>query len=103
MIAKVDFRLFAIPVSGKIIRTGIWNGRHDYSNIPSPEQLDVAGGPELILVQVNRPTNGFEGRSSLALTKALAAKADSIVHWAKDTKTFNSIVEELSKVGSELT
>jgi hypothetical protein len=103
MIAKVDFRLFAIPVSRKTIRTGVWNGRSDYSNIPNPEQLDGAGGPELVLVQVNRPTNGFEGRSSLALTEALAPKPDSIVHWAKDTKTFHSIVEELSKAGPELT
>jgi hypothetical protein len=103
MIAGVDFRLFAIPVSGKTIRTGVWNGRRDYSHAPSPEQLGVAGGPELVVVQVNRPTNGFEGRSSLALTEALAPKADSIVHWAKDTKTFNSIFEELSKAGPELT
>lgn len=104
MIANVDFRLFEISIKGRKVRTGVWNGREDYSNIPGPEQLDnLVGGPKLIIVQVNRPTNGFEGRSSLELTKVMAKDADSIVHWAKNTKTFNSIVKELSKAGQELT
>ena len=104
MIAGVNFRLFEIQAGEKKIRTGVWNGQKDYSNIPGPGELDgLVGGPKLIIVQVGRPTNGIQGRSSLSLTIAMSPQADSIVHWAKNTKTFNSIVEELSKAGRELT
>ena len=104
MIAKVDFRLFEISISGRKIRTGVWNGRDEYSNIPGPERLEeLIGGPRVAIVQVGRPTNGFQGRSSLKVTEVMALQCDSIVHWAKNTKTFNSIVAELSKAGQELT
>jgi hypothetical protein len=96
-------RVFLIPVEGKVMRVGVWDGRKDYSNIFTPEDLDrTVGGPKMVVVQVGRPTNGFEGRSSLELTKAMALEVDSVVHWAKNTKTFNSIVEELSKAGKDI-
>ena len=104
MIAKVDFRLFEISINGKKIRAGVWNGRDEYSNVPGPEQLEgLIGGPRVTIVQVGRPTNGFQGRSSLKVTEVMAPECDSVVHWAKNTKTFNSIVAELSKIGQELT
>jgi hypothetical protein len=105
MIADVDFRLFLITApDGKRVRTGVWNGRRDYSNQPSNELLDLVGGPHLHLVQVGRPTNGFEGRSSVELTHVIAKTGDgvSVVHWARDTKTFRSIVAELSSDGTDL-
>lgn len=102
MIAGVDFRLFLIRTEGKVIRTGAWNGRVDYSHLPSAAATDACGGPKLTIVQVNRPTNGFEGRSSVALTHALAPEFDAVLHWARDTETFRSIVDELAKSGHEL-
>ena len=105
MIADVDFRLFLLAVpDGKAVRTGAWNGRRDYSNPPPNELLDLVGGPHMHLVQVGRPTNGFEGRSSVGLTHVIAKTGDgvSVVHWARDTETFRSIVAELSGAGMDL-
>lgn len=104
MIDGVNFRLFSVPTpGGKAVRAGVWNGLRDYSQIPPTEIGGLVGGPKLTIVQVARPTNGFEGRSSLALTHALAADFDGVIHWARDTKTFLSIVAELSNNAAELT
>ena len=103
MIAGLDFRLFLVCTNGKVIRVGVWNGKRDYSHLPSDKAMDLVGGPSQTIVQVGEPTNGFEGRSSLALTHALSYDFDGILHWARDSKTFLSIVAELAKGGPELT
>ena len=94
---NAGFRLFAIPCEGRSVRTGVWDGRRDYSVTPPPELAAIMEGPKCCIVQVGRPTNGSEGRSSLDLTRVLAKDHDSIIHWSRDTQTFDSIVEELSK------
>jgi hypothetical protein len=102
MIADVDFRLFLITApNGKCVRAGVWNGQR---NQPPNELLDLVGGKRMYLVQVGRPTNGFEGCSSVGLTRTIAEMGESVsvVHWARDTKTFRSIVAELSSNGTDL-
>jgi hypothetical protein len=103
VIADIHFRLFLITTpEGEAVRTGVWNGRRDYSNLQPNELLDRVGGKQMTLVQVGRPTNGFEGRSSVDLTHAIAETSDNVVHWARDTRTFRSIVAELSGNGTDL-
>jgi hypothetical protein len=99
---KDGFRMFAIPVEGRTMRTGVFDGLSDYLRSPLPTLAEVMGGPKLTIVQVGRPTNGFEGRSSLALTHALAGECDSLIHWTRDSETFRSVVAELSAAGQEL-
>jgi len=61
----------------------------------------VVGGDAVVFVEVLRPTNGFEGRSSIQLTETLAAQGDGIVHWAFDDATYASIVEEFKAAHAE--
>lgn len=83
-----------------MVKTVAFNGKRDYQNLPDPEKLEkIIGDGKTLIVQVNRPTNGFQGRSSLELTKVFSEEqgVDCVVHWAKNNKTYLSIVAELSK------
>lgn len=68
------------------------------------EQIaDRLGGGRLIIVEVLRPTNGSEGRSSVSASEALAEdEAEgpfAIVHAAADLATYQSIVAEFEAAG----
>jgi hypothetical protein len=83
------FRL--VTPSGKILRTAVWNGRRNYAH-EFPEQiLRWVGGDKIAIVQVDSPV-GVDRRSSLNLTHWLAKEFDGVIHWARDTETFHSIL-----------
>jgi len=48
------------------------------------------GGDKIAIVQVDSPV-GVDRRSSLDLTHWLAKDFDGVIHWARDTATFQSI------------
>ena len=64
---------------------------------------DRIGGGRIIVVEVLRPTNGFDGRSSVSASEALADGRDdqviAIVHAAADLATYQSIVAEFEAQG----
>lgn len=61
------------------------------------------GGGRVFLVEVLRPTNGFDGRSSISLSETLAEDQDdgvfAIVHAAANLETYQSIVAEFEAAG----
>lgn len=61
------------------------------------------GGGRLLLVEVLRPTNGIDGRSSISLSEMLADDEDegvfAIVHAAANLATYQSIVAEFEAAG----
>ncbi|WAC61276.1 hypothetical protein [Brevundimonas sp. SL130] len=83
------FRL-ATP-AGKVIRTAVWNGRRDYAHEFPAEITRWVGGDRIAIVQVDSPV-GINRRSSLDLTHHLAKDFDGVIHWARDTETFQSIL-----------
>jgi hypothetical protein len=89
------FRL-ATP-SGKVIRTAVWNGRRDYAHEFPEEIVRWVGGDRIAIVQVDRPV-GVDRRSSLDLTHKLAKDFDGVIHWARDTETFQSILKSFIRL-----
>lgn len=76
--------------AGKQLRTAVWNGRRDYGH-ELPEGIEKwVGGDRIAIVQVDSPV-GVNRRSSLQLTHHLAKEFDGVIHWARDTETFESI------------
>lgn len=92
------FRL-ATP-AGKVIRTAVWNGRRDYAHEFSPEITRWVGGDRIAIVQVDSPV-GVNRRSSLDLTHWLAKDFDGVIHWARDTETFQSILKSFVRLDLE--
>ncbi len=92
------FRL-ATP-AGKVIRTAVWNGRRDYAHEFSPEITRWVGGDRIAIVQVDSPV-GVNRRSSLELTHFLAKDFDGVIHWARDTETFQSILKSFVRLDLE--
>jgi hypothetical protein len=80
--------------NGKTLRLTVWNGRHDFVHELAGNVVDLVGGDRIAVVQVGSPV-GVAGRSSIALSEALASDFDGIVHWARDTATYQSIITEL--------
>jgi hypothetical protein len=79
--------------NGKKLLITAWNGRKQFAHELPPEISHLVGGSKIAIVQVGSPV-GVNGRSSIALSAALADKFDGIVHWARDTATYQSIVRE---------
>jgi hypothetical protein len=86
--------------AGKIIRTAVWNGRRDYEHLLPPEALRWVGGESIAVVQVDRPV-GVNRRSSFDLTHRLAKDFDSVVHWARDSETYQSILNSFVRLDLE--
>jgi hypothetical protein len=92
------FRLVT-PV-GKVIRTAVWNGRRDYAHPPPTDIVEWVGGDKIAIVQVDSPV-GINRRSSLDLTHTLAAEFDGVIHWARDSETFQSILRSFIRLDLE--
>jgi hypothetical protein len=92
------FRL-ATP-AGKVIRTAVWNGRRDYAHEFPQDITRWVGGNRIAIVQVDSPV-GVNRRSSLDLTHWLAKDFDGVIHWARDTETFQSILESFIRLDLE--
>lgn len=92
------FRL-ATP-AGKVIRTAVWNGRRDYAHELPAEITKWVGGDKIAIVQVDSPV-GVNLRSSLQLTHFLAKNFDGVIHWARDSDTFESILRSFIRLDLE--
>jgi hypothetical protein len=86
--------------AGKVIRTAVWNGRRNYAHEFPQDILRWVGGDKIAIVQVDSPV-GVNRRSSLDLTHKLAKDFDGVIHWARDTKTFQSIVKSFVRLDLE--
>jgi len=78
--------------AGKVIRTAVWGGRRNYAHEFPEDIVRWVGGDKIAIVQVDSPV-GVNRRSSLDLTHKLAKDFDGIIHWARDTETFQSILK----------
>lgn len=76
---------------GKTIRTAVWDGRRNYAHEIPVEIARWVGGDKIAIVQVESPV-GVNRRSSLGLTHWLAKDFDGVIHWARDSETFQSIL-----------
>lgn len=92
------FRL-ATP-AGKVIRTAIWNGRRNYIHAFPEDIVRWVGGDKIAIVQVDSPV-GVNRRSSLDLTHRFAKDFDGVIHWARDTETFQSILKSFVRLDLE--
>jgi hypothetical protein len=92
------FRL-ATP-AGKVIRTAVWNGRRNYAHEFPEDIVRWVGGDKIAIVQVDSPV-GVNRRSSLDLTHRLAKDFDAVIHWARDTETFQSILKSFIRLDLE--
>jgi hypothetical protein len=86
--------------AGKVIRTAVWDGRRNYAHELPEDIVRWVGGEKIAIVQVDRPV-GVNRRSSLDLTHKLAKDFDGIIHWARDTKTFQSILKSFIRLDLE--
>lgn len=86
-----------VTPGGKEIRTAVWNGRRDYVHQLSTDVIRWVGGEKIAIVQVDRPV-GVNLRSSLMLTNTLAVEFDGVIHWARDTETFQSILKSFIRL-----
>ncbi|MCC2098614.1 MAG: hypothetical protein KDJ29_17090 [Hyphomicrobiales bacterium] len=84
------FRL--VTPAGKTIRTAVWNGRRNYAHDFPDDIVRWVGGDTIAIVQVDSPV-GINRRSSLDLTHKLSNDFDGVIHWARDTETFQSILK----------
>lgn len=94
------FRL--VTPAGKVIRTAVWIGRRDYAHEFPEHIVQWVGGDKIAIVQVDSPV-GINRRSSLELTHWLAKDFDGVVHWARDTETFQSILKSFIRLDLEST
>ena len=78
----------------------VWNGVKNYQRAPVPENLvtvnmgGLAFGKKVIIAQIRKPV-GYKGRSALGTLANLLQSSDSVILWARDTKTYESIRDEL--------
>lgn len=90
-----------VTPAGKMVRTAVWNGRRDYAHdFPAAEIVRWVGGEKIAIVQVDSPV-GANLRSSLNLTHYLAKDFDGVIHWARDTETFHSILQSFIRLDLE--
>jgi hypothetical protein len=89
-----------VTPTGKTIRTAVWNGRRNYVHELPEDIIEWVGGEKIAIVQVDSPV-GVNRRSSLNLTHRLAKDFDGIIHWARDTATFQSIVNSFVRLDLE--
>jgi hypothetical protein len=92
------FRL--VTPAGKTIRTAVWNGRRNYAHEFPEDILSWVGGDKIAIVQVDSPV-GINRRSSLDLTHRFSGEFDGVIHWARDTETFQSILKSFIRLDLE--
>ncbi|MEP3741123.1 MAG: hypothetical protein ABJM89_03355 [Sulfitobacter pontiacus] len=83
--------------AGKVIRTAVWDGRRNYAHELPEGIVRWVGGDRIAIVQVDSPV-GVNRRSSLDLTHKLAKDFDGVIHWARDTDTFQSILKSFIRL-----
>lgn len=86
--------------AGKVIRTAVWDGRRNYAHEFPADLVRWVGGEKIAIVQVDRPV-GINLRSSLNLTHCLATDFDGVIHWARDSDTFQSILKSFIRLDLE--
>jgi hypothetical protein len=86
--------------TGKVIRTAVWDGRRNYAHEFPEDIIRWVGGDKIAIVQVDKPV-GIDRRSSLDLTHKLAKDFDAVIHWARDTETFQSILKSFIRLDLE--
>jgi hypothetical protein len=89
------FRL--VTPAGKMIRTAVWDGRRNYAHEFPEDIVRWVGGDKIAIVQVDSPV-GVNRRSSLELTHWLAKDFDGVIHWARDTATYQSILKSFIRL-----
>lgn len=82
---------------GKTIRTAVWDSRRNYAHEIPADIVRWVGGDKIAIVQVDSPV-GVNRRSSLDLTHHLAKDFDGVIHWARDTETFQSILKSFIRL-----
>lgn len=82
---------------GKTIRTAVWDGRRNYAHEMPADIVRWVGGNKIAIVQVESPV-GVNLRSSLSLTHRLAKDFDGVIHWARDSETFQSILKSFIRL-----
>lgn len=92
------FRL--VTPAGKVIRTAVWDGRRDYAHEFREDIIRWVGGDKVAIVQVDSPV-GVDRRSSVDLTHKFANDFDGIIHWARDSETFQSILKSFIRLDFE--
>ncbi len=85
---------------GKVVRTAVWDGRRNYAHKFPEDIVRWVGGGKIAIVQVDSPV-GVNRRSSLDLTHRLAKDFDGVIHWARDTQTFQSILKSFIRLDLE--
>lgn len=83
--------------AGKTIRAAVWNGRRDYAHEFPEDIVRWVGGDRIAIVQVDSPV-GVNRRSPLDLTHKFSKDFDGVIHWARDTETFQSILESFIRL-----
>lgn len=83
--------------AGKVVRAAVWNGRRNYAHEIPGDIVRWVGGDRIAIVQVDSPV-GVNRRSSLDLTHKLAKDFDGVIHWARDTETFQSILKSFIRL-----
>lgn len=86
-----------VTPAGKVVRAGVWDGRRDYAHEMPTDITRWVGGDRIAIVQVDSPV-GVNRRSSLNLTHWLAKDFDGVIHWARDTATFQSILKSFIRL-----
>lgn len=89
-----------VTPAGKTIRTAVWDGRRNYVHEFPENIIRWVGGDKIAIVQVDSPV-GVNRRSSLNLTHWLAKDFDGVIHWARDTETFQSILKSFVRLDLE--
>ncbi|MGH6846952.1 MAG: hypothetical protein ACREC0_05810, partial [Methylocella sp.] len=90
---------FATP-AGKVVHTTAWNGRRNYAHEPPEDIIRWVSGDKIAIVQVDSPV-GVNRRSSLDLTHRLSKDFDAVIHWARDTETYQSIISSFVRLDLE--
>jgi hypothetical protein len=89
-----------VTPEGKVLRSAVWNGRRNYEHEFPEDIIRWVGGDKIAIVQVDSPV-GVNRRSSLDLTICLSNEHDGVIHWARDTETFQSIVKSFVRLDFE--
>ena len=82
------------------MRTAVWIGRCNYEHEFPADIIRWVGGDRIGIVQVHSPA-GLNMRSSLQLTMRLSNDHDGVIHWARDTETFQSIIKSFVRLDLE--
>lgn len=73
------------------------DGRRNYAHEFPEDIVRWVGGDKIAIVQVDGPV-GVNRRSSLELTHWLAKDFDGVIHWARDTATYQSILKSFIRL-----